>query len=200
MQKQEHLITVEALRKKGRPIGKVENAQLGAYIDEVEQMYVKPALGEVLFLTLLFNKYDEEDKRYALLLDGGMYGDDGSLVPNSADGELMLIEDEVIDEDEPQIEVEQHYLTGLRTAISYYVYAQNVMTGDFQSTRYGMVVKDNDYSTHLSHKERSDAYNNALEVANNYLRECVTYCKNVGLIKTSHRVYNSGSFRIRRIG
>ena len=194
MQQQAHLITVEVLRSKGRPLGRVSNEQLEAYIEEVEQLYIKPTLGDKLFLTLLFQDYDESDLRYGTLLDGGTYREEEkgcgcSSVP------------EEVEENEEEELPGTRYLTGLRTAISYFVYAQNIMTGDFQSTRYGMVVKENDYSSHLSSKDRSDAYNNALEVANNYLRECVQYCKKVGLIKTSRRSsYGSGSIRIRKIG
>ena len=54
MRQLEHLITVEVLRRKGRPLGKVSNEQLAAYIEEVEQLYIKPSLGDELFLALLF--------------------------------------------------------------------------------------------------------------------------------------------------
>lgn len=199
MPQQEHLITTDLLRKTGRPIGKVDDAQLEAYIEEVEQMYVKPVLGEDLFLTLLFQTYDPADTRYDILLNGGSYGGTEP-TPQDLEG-TPLIDDygnavESVGENSP----DTNYLTGLRTTISYFVYAQNIMTGDFQSTRYGMVMKENDYSTHLSSKDRSNAYNNALEVANNYLRECVAYAKSVGLLTTSRRAYNSGSIRIRKIG
>ena len=91
---------------------------------------------------------------------------------------------------------------GLKVAISYFVYAQNVMTGDFESTRYGMVIKDGDYSTRISSKERSDCYNNTLEVANYYLAECVKYCKVKKLIttKTNRSVVSTGGMTIRKIG
>ena len=56
-------------------------------------------------------------------------------------------------------------------AISYFVYAQYVMDGDFQLTRAGVVIKDNSYSSHISSKERSDCYNNALTAANGFLNE-----------------------------
>lgn len=200
MPQQEHLITVEALRKTGRPIGKVDNAQLEAYIEEVEQMYVKPTLGEELFLTLLFETYDKTDERYDILLNGGCYRGAERVDPCSCESPIIDDYGNEVDGNEHDVSQDTHYLTGLRTAMSYFVYAQNIMTGDFQSTRYGMVVKENEYSNHLSSKDRSDAYNNALEVANNYLRECVAYAKNVGLLKASIRAYNSGSLRIRKIG
>ena len=90
---------------------------------------------------------------------------------------------------------------GLRVAISYYVYAQNVMSGDFESTRYGMVLKDSDYSSRMSSKERSDCYNNALEVANTYLKDCLRFCKVKGLVENkSLSSSRTGSIVIRKIG
>lgn len=167
----EHLTTLEAIRTSGRPIGKVDDARLTAYLTEAEQTFVKPLLGDALFLDVLAQGYDNED--YATLLNGGTYETE---------------------------EEEKRSVIGLTTAISYYVYAQVIMTGDFQSTRYGMVVKQNDYSRQMSDKERSDAYGNTLEVAHNYLRECVRYCKDKKLIKKPGKVKGVGNVRIRKIG
>ena len=188
-----HLITVETLRLLGRPIGKVDEAQLEAYIEEAEQLLVKPSIGEALYLKLLYSDYDSGDDRYSVLLNGGFYDDNANVY-------CKCKSENEDDTEENEYHVGSHHIMGLRPAISYYVYAQNIMTGDFQSTRYGMVVKDNDYSTHLSSKERSDAYNNALEVANTYLNESVVYAKKVGLINARTRVRGAGSVRIKRIG
>lgn len=168
----EHLVTPEEVMKLGRPIGKVDHDKLIAYISETEQLYVKPTIGTALFLKLL----DEEshDDVLTKLLDGGIYKD-------------------------RQNEVQT--LVGLKTTIAYFVYAQNVMSGDFQSTRYGMVIKDGDFSNRISSKERSDCYNNTLEVANAYLRECVRYCTSVGLIQQGGRASAAlGGITIRKIG
>lgn len=174
MARQNHIINGQYLSGIGRPIGRIPEDQLDAFITEAEQMYVKPALGENLFIRLLDIEKAEKDEALKILLDGGIYSD--------SDGH-------------------SHSFVGLRMAMSYYVYAQNVMTGDFQSTRYGMVVKDNDYSSHISSKERSDAYNNALEVANTYLKDCIVYCRSKCLVKKSEsRVSKAGGIVIRKIG
>lgn len=168
----EHLVTPEEITKLGRPLGNVDKNKLIAYISETEHLYIKPTLGTTLFLKLL----DEEshDDSMTKLLDGGIYNDR---------------------QDNAQSFV------GLKTTIAYYVYAQNVMSGDFQSTRYGMVVKDGDFSNRISSKERSDCYNNTLEVANAYLRECVKYCTSVGLIQQGGRASAAlGGITIRKIG
>lgn len=168
----EHLVTAQEIVKLGRPIGNVDHTKLTAYISETEQLYIKPTLGVALFLRLL-KEEEQADGKLSTLLNGGVYEDREGL----------------------------QSFVGLKTTIAYYVFAQNVMSGDFQSTRYGIVVKDGDFSSHISSKERSDCYNNTLEVANTYLRECVKYCKAVGLIKRPGRVKASfGGITIRKIG
>lgn len=168
----EHLVTPEEVIKLGRPIGKVDHDKLLAYIAETEQLYVKPTIGTALFLKLLDE--DSHDDFMTKLLDGGVYDDRQGGVQS---------------------------FVGLKTTIAYFVYAQNVMSGDFQSTRYGMVIKDGDFSNHISSKERSDCYNNTLEVANAYLRECVLYCTSVGLIQQAGRASAAlGGITIRKIG
>lgn len=165
-----HLVYPNEIKDVGRPIGRVDEARLMAYITEVEQMYVKPAFGDELFLKIIEQKLEEP---YRLLLDGGIYnGKCGS----------------------------KKYFKGLRTAIVYFIQAQNVMSGDYQQTRYGVVVKDGDYSSRVSSKERSDYYNNLLEIANFYLKECIDYCRNTGIIKRSGRPMTAGSLRIAKIG
>lgn len=176
-----HLLTIDELRTLGRPIGKVADDKLTAYITEAEQLHIKPILGDELFIALLNeqDKADEEkDKDKTMLLDGGSY-----VAEDGCGGETI------------------HSFMGLKVAISYFVYAQNLMVGDVESTRYGSVVKSGDYSDRLSSKERSDAYNNTLEVANNYLKECVAYCKEKGLVKKAGKPKASiGGLTIRRIG
>lgn len=87
---------------------------------------------------------------------------------------------------------------GLKTAIAYFVYALLIMDGDYQSTRYGVVVKQSDYSNRLSSTERSNAYNNTLAVANQYLSDCVKYCRAVGLMHNGKSTMTS--YTIRKIG
>lgn len=176
-----HLITTAELKTLGRPIGKVADDKLTAFITEAEQLHIKPILGDDLFIALLDEQEkieEERDEIKTMLLTGGSYVSD-----EGCDNEAI------------------HSFMGLKVAISYFVYAQNLMVGDVESTRYGSVVKSGDYSDRLSSKERSDAYNNTLEVANSYLKECVAYCKEKGLIKRAGKPMAAiGGIRIRRIG
>jgi len=169
----EHIITPNEIISLGRPIGKVDEAKLLAYITEAEQMSIKPALGDELFLNIL--KDGETNEIYKMLLAGGTYRDSSDNL---------------------------HSFVGLKVALSYFVYAQNVMTGDFHNTRYGTVLKQGDYSQGISSKERSDCYNNALEVANHYLSECIAYCKSKNLLgnRSNRKVLSTGGCTIRKIG
>lgn len=167
-----HILYPNELSKYGRPIGKVDDDKLMAFITEAEDMYIKPVLGDGLFVELTkFGNQNNDD--YKILLDGGIY--------TTAYGQSKVIQ-------------------GLRCALSYFVYAQNIISGDFQSTRYGFVMKESDYSSHISSRERSDAYNNAIEVGHVYLSQCITYCKTKGIIRNSGMPTASGSIRIRKIG
>ena len=169
----EHILQPEDLRTLGRPIGKVADEKLKAFITEAEQLHLKPILGDELFLKLL-DDTQQEDEKVKKLLYGGTYTDKRDKI---------------------------HSFLGLRVALSYFVYGQNLMSGDIESTRFGSVMKNNDFSSRISSKERSDAYNNAIEVAKAYLQECVAFCKEVGLIKTAGRTkYNVGGVTIRKIG
>ena len=90
----------------------------------------------------------ENPDQYGTLLDGGVYED--------ACGA-------------------KHVLTGLKTALAYYVYARMVKNADDNVTRFGFVNKDGDYSSRPDYQEKSMAYNDAYSVAASYLKECVAY-------------------------
>jgi len=170
----EHILQPNEVRTLGRPIGKVADEKLKAFITEAEQLHIKPILGDELFLDILNEVENGGNDQIKMLLDGGVYKD---------------------------CKGRTHSFMGLRVAISYFVYAQNLMSGDIESTRFGSVMKNDDYSTRISSKERSDAYNNTVDVAKAYLNECVAYCKEVGLIKSAGRPkYTAGGLTIRKIG
>lgn len=169
----EHLLTTDEAAKIGRPInGKVDHERMLAYITEAEQMNIKPVLGDRLFLDIL--QHGDENEQYKVLLNGGTY--------TAKDGGI-------------------YSFVGLKCCVAYFVFAKNVMVGDFQTTRFGVVLKESDYASHISTKERSDCYNDTLEAANSYLRDCLRYCSHVGIPTGnlgSQRA--SGGIKIRKIG
>lgn len=168
----EHLITPQELSHYGRPISaKTDEDKLTAYIVEAEQMNIKPVLGDSLFLHIL--EKGEEDEKIERLLKGGTYNVAGTI----------------------------YSFAGLKAAMSYYVFAKYLMVGDFNATRFGISVKDDSYSSHISSAERSNAYSDTLEVANCYLQDCVAYCKRTGLMTGSPGSQKAtGAVKIRKIG
>lgn len=163
---------IKELQGFGRPLGKIEAAKFFAFAQEAELLYVKPILGDKLYNEIVANPTDE---KYETLLNGGTWTDDNE---------------------------DSHTFAGLKVTISYYIYAQNLMSGDIQPTRFGNVIKENDYSTPITDKTRSDAYNSTLEIANLYMKDVVAYCNFKGLLganrKKQARV--AGAIRIRKIG
>ena len=169
----EHILQPSDIKTIGRPIGKVADEKINAFITEAEQLHIKPILGDEVFLKL-FDESAKNEEKLAKLLNGGTYMDKRGKV---------------------------HSFMGLKVALSYFVYAQNLMSGDIESTRFGSVMKNDDFSTRISSKERSDAYNNAIDVAKAYMQECVAYCREMELIASVGRTqYHAGGVTICKIG
>lgn len=171
------IISIEELKMFGRPIGKmVDDHKLHSFITEVEMLHIKPVLGDDLYLTLLDE--DPNDERIKLLLEGGIYDTN----TYGKEGGRRCFE-------------------GLKKTIAYYVYAENVMSGDFESTRFGMVTTNNNFSTHISRNYRSDLYNNVIDKAKGFFDDCITFCKVSGLIKEKgNSKISVGGCVIRKIG
>ena len=98
----------------------------------------------------LFIALHKDYERFTALLNGGVY--------ENEDGELKSF-------------------TGLKTALSYFVYARLVRNNDGQVTRMGFVNKDNDHSTRASELERERIYNDAVAIARRYMHECMDFIR-----------------------
>lgn len=95
-----------------------------------------------------FLELKDNPEKYSLLLDGGVYEDKNGYKKS---------------------------LTGLKTALAYYTYARVVKNGDRNVTRFGLVQKESEYSSHTEFKEKVMAYNDAFSIADRYLKECVMF-------------------------
>lgn len=98
----------------------------------------------------LFLDVKEHPEKYSTLLDGGVY--------------------------ETECGVKKVF-SGVKTALAYYTFARIVKNGDGNVTRFGLVKKESEYSSHADLKEKMIAYNDAFDVANRYLKECVVYLR-----------------------
>lgn len=152
-----------------KPGTHVSEDALQAYISEVEMLYIKPLVGDELYITLA----TDTEGKYAGLLEGCEYSDRRG---------------------------NRRFCPGLKTAIAYYAYSQYVMAGDVESTRYGFRMKEEEYSSRISSKERSELYNNTLQVASGYLSECRTYMSEALGLRFEGSPKITGSFTIRKIG
>lgn len=181
------LITIEEAKTLSRPIGKVDNAKIESFIKEIEQTIIRQTLGDELYLYLETGEgdlpfdatfdytFDMASAKIDVLKNGGTYRAGCDCAP--------------------------HYFVGLKVAEAYFVYAQNIMSGDFESTRYGTVIKSGDYSEHISSRERSDLYNSMTAIAKSHLQDCVDYCRAMGFkIRGSRSVNTTTGCIIHKIG
>lgn len=76
---------------------------------------------------------------------------------------------------------------GLKAVIAYYAYARLIRIADTNVTRYGVVSKDDDYSTRISENERRTAVADARNVADRYFSETIAYMRYKGLLSPCMR-------------
>ncbi len=146
----EHLITVERFKELARPTSKhIDDGEVQTFIRECEDIYIIPAIGLARFKAL---QEDEEEPKNITLLDGGEFTDKG--------GELKKC-------------------SGLRLALSYFVYAKMVMSDGGLLTRTGLMQHNDSYASREDDKNRVRMYNDAMEVAETYLGSCLAYLKSV---------------------
>lgn len=98
----------------------------------------------------LFLDVKKHPEKYSTLLDGGVYETDCGT---------------------------KKVFAGVKTALAYYTFARLVKNGDGSVTRFGLVKKESEYSSHADLKEKMIAYNDAFDIANRYLKECVVYLR-----------------------
>lgn len=68
-----------------------------------------------------------------------------------------------------------HRHKGLKTALAYYAWARATRASVVTATRFGAVVKQDDYSRTSSAQERQAAYGEAFAIADHYLAEVVEF-------------------------
>ncbi|MCL1933981.1 MAG: hypothetical protein FWF53_09260 [Candidatus Azobacteroides sp.] len=153
-----HLTTPDNIKKNTRPVSAhLDDGRIEIYIDEAEQLNIKPVIGDELFIDLL-EYVDASDKSqfpvaYETLLDGGIY----EQTRCGTTGKKTF--------------------KGLRSALEYYVYAKLVKNNDDNVTRFGFVNKDEDYSSRPSLNIKLAAEKDALSVADGYRSDCIDYLK-----------------------
>lgn len=143
-----YLITPEEIGSLARPTY-AEDEIVIRLIEESQREDLKPRIGDALYMALIaYEPSAGEEPRLSLLLDGGRWsGKDGAA----------------------------RYLTGLKTALAYFVYARIVRDGNIQSTRYGAVIKSDDNSRESEMTERQRHYRQSFASADALLLEVLSF-------------------------
>lgn len=148
-----HLITPEDVRALARnSSAQLDPREVSTYIEEAEQLDLKPAIGTALYLRLLNDTGDTQDNMK--LLYGGSY--------NTCCGDTAMY-------------------AGVRKALAYYVYGRIVKNGGRTATRFGFVDKRDEHSYQVDYKERLNMANDATLVADSYMKETLNYIESSGL-------------------
>lgn len=142
-----HLITPEDVHALSRnSSAQLDPRDVYTYIEEAEQLDIKPAIGAALYMRLLNNSGDAQANQ--TLLYGGSY--------NTCCGSMAVF-------------------AGIRKALAYYVYGRIVKNGGRTATRFGFVEKRDEYSYQVDYKERLNIANDATLVADSYMKETLNY-------------------------
>ncbi len=66
---------------------------------------------------------------------------------------------------------------GLKKGLAYYAYGLIVRNGSTKQTRFGLVQKEEEYSERAAIKDRLRESDEAIEIGNVYINECLDYIK-----------------------
>lgn len=168
-----NLITYEEISQLARPCTTDED-MAKAMIAEAQRVEIKPRLGDALYLKLL--ELDE-----SFIVDaGGASANSGVEIDSEEDAistissldpyQILLEGGQWIDSSGSA-----HLLTGVKTALAYYALARITRDGNIQETRYGSVMKDDQYSTDPEKTERQRQYRELFGQADSYMAEALNY-------------------------
>jgi hypothetical protein len=151
-----HLTTPDDIRKNVRPVSAhLDDERIWVFIDEAEQLNVKPRITDALFIDLL-EWTESEDKSafpeaYEILMNGGIY------------------------ESSIHCGTVKKIFKGLRLTLEYYVYAKLVKHNDENVTRFGYMQKEDEYSSRPDLRIKLAAEKDALSVADGYMADCIDF-------------------------
>lgn len=125
------------------------------YINEAQEFDIRPNLGDRLFYDLLKNSVNTN---YQDLLNGVS---------------------------EYTWQTYAYRYPGLKAAICYFAYARYLPDSSFKNTDFGMVRKQNEYSTHPDTKYIQVQVNNSVSVAKGFLEQAITYLSRYATIDST---------------
>lgn len=143
-----HILTVDEFRELARPTSKhIDVEEVLTFIRECEDMFIIPGIGLSRFKRLLEDSLSVDDK---ILLSGGEYKDEKNTL---------------------------YKCSGLKLALSYFVYAKMTMADGGMLTRTGMMQHNDSYASREEDKNKVRRYNEAMNVAESYFNSCLAYIK-----------------------
>lgn len=151
-----HIITTEEFFRQSRATSlHLDEEEVMAFVDEVEQMHVIPAIGYPLFEYLtqpdakkpsdLDDDFDKE-----VFMTGGTYSTCGC-----GDSEVK-------------------YFKGIKAAVAYYAYAKMARSDGSIIARAGYMRHRDDYAEHVDDGKLKQ-YNDVMNVAETYMARCIEY-------------------------
>lgn len=178
-----NLITYEELSTLARPCT-TDRDTAEAMIAEAQRVEIKPRLGDALYIRVL-EGFDVME----IIYDGGTATAEGD-VEILCDAEASSI---IGGEDAFTATLrydtllrggtwtdrcgELRMLTGVKTALAYYALARITRDGTIQTSTYGSVVKDDQYSVEADRAERQRQYRELFSQADSYMAEAVNYLR-----------------------
>ena len=122
-----------------------QDALVDRCIEEAQNLDIIPAIGADWWLRVL----DRNDDAVATLLwEGGIYRDTCG---------------------------NAHIFAGLRKALLYYAYGRIIRNSVGVATRFGFQVKTDQYSDEAEQSQKTQTYNEAFSIADNYKAQCLAY-------------------------
>lgn len=189
-----HLIDFEEFRNLARPTSKhLDEEDVMNAISESEDVYIVPSLGVGVY-NLVTKEYTEENPipdNLKILRDGGYWCiEDGILVFDTTFDATFAIEHQKV-----------RVCHGLKKTVAYFAYTKMVREDGAVVTRSGTVQHNDQYAARMAQNERHARYNDAMNVAEQYLNSCLVYLEQIdGGCCSRKRAFRGHRARIHAIG
>jgi hypothetical protein len=167
-----HLIDFEEFRNLARPTSKhLDEEDVMNAISESEDVYIVPSLGVGVY-NLVTKEYTEANPipdNLKILRDGGYWCiEDGILVFDTTFDATFAIEHQKV-----------RVCHGLKKTVAYFAYTKMVREDGAVVTRSGTVQHNDQYAARMAQNERHARYNDAMNVAEQYLNSCLVYLEQI---------------------
>lgn len=180
-----NLITYEEISQLARPCTADEDLA-AAMIAEAQRVEIKPRIGDDLYIKLI-DSVSSSTPGISRIFYGGTAAYTPSATIKGAASAATIIKGVSVAAADPRFNTlmqggrwttkdgRTRLLTGLKTALAYYALARIVRDGNIQTTTYGAVVKDDQYSAEAEKSERQRQYRELFEQADSYMAEVISY-------------------------